>query len=106
MESWSYASEERSYLFSDEMDFSLDAYMRSRRAMVEWDNNNNNNNNKASYIFEKDGLISDKEVIKSVEFVDLGFPDLFRRPVHGGGQPLEASNYEHDSDSTREIRRL
>ncbi|KAK4260970.1 hypothetical protein QN277_004027 [Acacia crassicarpa] len=98
MESWSYASEERSYLFSDEMDFSLDAYMRSRRAMVEWDNNNNT---KASYIFEKDGFISDKEVIKSVEFVDLGFPDLFRRPVHGGGQPLEASNYEHDSDSSK-----
>ncbi|XP_028761953.1 squamosa promoter-binding-like protein 6 [Neltuma alba] len=95
MESWSYASEEKSYLFSDEMDFPLDAYMRSRRPMVEWDN-------KASYIFEKDGFVSDKEVIKSVEFVDLGFPDLFRRPVHGS-QPPEASNCEHDSDSSKKI---
>ncbi|XP_054809792.1 squamosa promoter-binding-like protein 6 [Prosopis cineraria] len=95
MESWSYASEEKGYVFSDEMDFSLDAYMRGRRAMVEWDS-------KASYIFEKDGFVSDKEVIKSVEFVDLGFPDLFRRPVRGS-QPLEASNCEQDSDSSKKV---
>ena len=65
MESWSYVPEEKGYLFSDEMDFSLDAFMRSRKALVEWDNKSN--------FVEKDGFNSDREVVRSMEFVDLGY---------------------------------
>lgn len=93
MESWSYVPEERGYLFSDEMDFSLDAFMRSRKALVEWDN-------KASCNFERDGFTSDREVVKSMEFVDLGFPDLLRKSFNGG-QPLETSSCELDSNSSK-----
>ncbi|XP_016202919.1 squamosa promoter-binding-like protein 6 isoform X2 [Arachis ipaensis] len=73
MEPWSYVTDEKGYLFSDEMDFSLDAFVRSRKAMTEWDN-------KASCNFERGGLNSEREVVRSMEFVDLGFPDLFRKP--------------------------
>lgn len=38
MESWSYVPEEKDYLFPDEVDFSLDAFMRSTKTLVEWDN--------------------------------------------------------------------
>jgi len=91
MESWSYVPEEKGYLFSDEMDFSLDAFMRSRRTLVEWDNKSN---------FERDGFNSDREVVKSMEFVDLGFPDLLQKSFHGS-QPLETSSYELDSNSSK-----
>ncbi|RDX58343.1 Squamosa promoter-binding-like protein 6, partial [Mucuna pruriens] len=90
MESWSYVPEEKGYLFSDEMDFSLDAFMRSRKALVEWDNKSN---------FERDGFNSDREVVKSMEFVDLGFPDLLQKSFHGN-QPLETSSYELDSNNS------
>ena len=62
MESWSYVPEEKGYLFSDEMEFSLDAFMRSRKALVEWDNKSN--------FVERDGFNSDREVVKSMEFVE------------------------------------
>ncbi|XP_027359787.1 squamosa promoter-binding-like protein 6 [Abrus precatorius] len=91
MESWSYVPEEKGYLFSDEMDFSLDAFMRSRKALVEWDNKSN---------FERDGFNSDRGVVKSMEFVDLGFPDLLQKSFHGG-QPVETSSYELDSNSSK-----
>lgn len=38
MESWSYPSEEKTCLLSDETDFSLEALIRGRKALVEWDN--------------------------------------------------------------------
>ncbi|KAI4314060.1 hypothetical protein L6164_027002 [Bauhinia variegata] len=95
MESWSYTPEEKSYLFSEEMDFSFDAFMRTRKALVEWDN-------KASCNFEKDEFISDREVVKSMEFVDLGFPDLFRKSFHGS-QPLETSSCDLDSNSSKRV---
>ncbi|KAJ1400891.1 SBP domain [Sesbania bispinosa] len=93
MESWSYVPEEKGYLFSDEMDFSLDAFMRNRKALVEWDNKSFSN-------FERDGFNSDREVVKSMEFVDLGFPDLLQKSFHGG-QPMETSSCELDSNSSK-----
>lgn len=90
MESWSYVPEEKGYLFSDEMDFSLDVFMRSRKALVEWDNKSN---------FERDGFNSDREVVKSMEFVDLGFPDLLQKSFHGN-HPLDTSSYELDSNNS------
>jgi hypothetical protein len=90
MESWSYIPEERSYLFSDEMDFSLDAFMRSRKPLVEWEN-------KSSCNFERDGFNSDKEVVKSMEFVDLGFPMESSRTVRGS---VQTSSCELDSNNS------
>lgn len=90
MESWSYIPEERSYLFSDEMDFSLDAFMRSRKPLVEWEN-------KSSCNFERDGFNSDREVVKSMEFVDLGFPMEASRTVRGS---VQTSSCELDSNNS------
>ncbi|XP_057448076.1 squamosa promoter-binding-like protein 6 [Lotus japonicus] len=81
MESWSNVPEEKGYLFPDEVDFSLDAFMRSTKTLVEWDN-------KPSCNFERDGFKSDREVVQSMEYVDLGFP-------------LETSSCELDSNSSR-----
>jgi hypothetical protein len=85
MESWSYIPEERSYLFSDEMDFSLDAFMRSRKPLVEWEN-------KSSCNFERDGF-------KGMEFVDLGFPDFLQKSFHSS-KPMETSRIVHGSVQT------
>ncbi|CAJ2648204.1 unnamed protein product [Trifolium pratense] len=85
MESWSYIPEERSYLFSDEMDFSLDAFMRSRKPLVEWEN-------KSSCNFERDGF-------KGMEFVDLGFPDFLQKSFHSS-KPMETSSCELDSNNS------
>ncbi|KAE9615464.1 hypothetical protein Lal_00020921 [Lupinus albus] len=102
MESWSHVEEEKGYLFSDEMDFSLDAFMRSRKTLVEWDN-------KGSCNFEGDGFASDKEVVlefvakegqQSMEFVDLGFPDLIRKSFNCG-QTHEISSCDLDSNSSK-----
>lgn len=76
MESWSYNSEGKGILFSDEMDFQIDGFARSRKTLMEWDN-------KPSYNFESNGLGSDREVGESTEFMELGFSDLVRKPVHG-----------------------
>uniref|UniRef100_A0A2N9EUH8 SBP-type domain-containing protein n=1 Tax=Fagus sylvatica TaxID=28930 RepID=A0A2N9EUH8_FAGSY len=76
MESWSYNSEGKGILFSDEMDFQIDGFGRSRKTLMEWDN-------KPSYNFESNGLGSDREVGESTEFMELGFSDLVRKPVHG-----------------------
>lgn len=93
MESWSYVPEEKGYLFSDEMDFSLDAFMRSRKALVEWENKSN---------LERDGFNSDREVVKTMEFVDLGFPDLLQKSFHSS-QPLDTCSYEldHSNNSSK-----
>ncbi|CAI8588129.1 unnamed protein product [Vicia faba] len=80
MESWSYIPEERSYLFSDEMDFSLDAFMRSRKPSVELQN-------KSSCNIERDGF-------KSMEFVDLGFPEFLQKSFHGS-KPMKTSGAVH-----------
>ncbi|OIW16837.1 hypothetical protein TanjilG_06877 [Lupinus angustifolius] len=102
MESWSCVEEEKGYLFSDEMDFSLDAFMRSRKALVEWDN-------KGPCNFEGDGFASDREIVwefvakegqQSMEFVDLGFPDLFRKSFNSG-QAHEISTCDLDSNSSK-----
>ncbi|KAK2375543.1 squamosa promoter-binding protein [Trifolium repens] len=85
MESWRYIPEERSYLFSDEMDFSLDAFMRSRKPLVEWEN-------KSSCNFERDGF-------KGMEFVDLGFPDFLQKSFHSS-KPMETSRIVHGSVQT------
>ena len=93
MESWTCATEEKSYLFSDEMDFSVDAFTTSRKSLVEWDD-------KSSFNYGKDGLISDTEGIKSMDFVDLGHTYLFQNSFQGS-QPLETSCCKLDNNSSK-----
>lgn len=69
MEPWNLASEGKSLLFSDELDWS-DSLGRSRKALIQCDN----------------GFVSARE--ESMEFMELGFPDMVRRPFHGS-QGLE-----------------
>lgn len=71
MESWNLASEGKSLLFSDELDWS-DAFPRSRKALIQCDN----------------GLVSSRESVESMELMELGFSDMIRRPFHGS-QGLE-----------------
>lgn len=71
MEPWNLASEGKSLLFSDELDWS-DALARSRKALIQCDN----------------GFVSSREPAESMEFMELGFPDMLRKPFHGS-QGLE-----------------
>ncbi|KAF3431612.1 hypothetical protein FNV43_RR26343 [Rhamnella rubrinervis] len=71
MELWNLASEGKSLLFSDELDWS-DALARSRKALIQCDN----------------GFVSSREPAESMELMELGFPDMLRRPFHGS-QGLE-----------------
>ncbi|KAJ6778278.1 hypothetical protein OIU74_002128 [Salix koriyanagi] len=61
MDFWSYASEEKGLLLSDEIDLSADAFTRSRKASIG----------------------CDTEAVESSEFLDLGFSEIPRKPLHG-----------------------
>ncbi|XP_061992048.1 squamosa promoter-binding-like protein 6 isoform X3 [Rosa rugosa] len=69
MEPWSFGSEGKGFLLADEMDIPIDAFARSTKAFLEWDN-------KTCFNF-------DKESVESMEFMDLGLPDTVREPCHG-----------------------
>lgn len=93
MESWSDVPEEEEHEFPDEMNFSFDALMINRKALVEWDNKVPCNN------FEKDGFISERDhVVKNKDFIDLGFPSIFQKSFH-----LEPSNCLLDSSNSGKI---
>lgn len=76
MESWSCSSGGKGLLLSDEMDLQVDAFARSKKTLMEWDN-------KPTYYFESNGLVSDREAVEGMELLDLGFSDLVRKPFHG-----------------------
>ncbi|KAI9389824.1 hypothetical protein POPTR_008G097900v4 [Populus trichocarpa] len=61
MDFWSYASEGKGLLFSDEIDLSVDAFARSRKTLIGWDT----------------------ESVESTEFIDFGFSEIPRKPFHG-----------------------
>lgn len=61
MDFWSYASEGKGLLFSDEIDLSGDAFTRSRKASIG----------------------CDTEAAESAESLDLGFSEIQRKPFHG-----------------------
>lgn len=69
MEPWSFGSEGKGFLFADEMDIPIDAFAKSTKAFLEWDN-------KTCFNF-------DKESVESMEFMDSGFPDTMKEPFHG-----------------------
>lgn len=93
MEPWSYASDGRGLLFSDEVGLHLDAFARSKKPLMEWDN-------KPTYNFESGALVSDSEVAESVEFLELGIPDLVRKTCRGN-QGVEKLNSEVGSGSCK-----
>jgi hypothetical protein len=61
MDFWSYASEGKGLLLSDEIDLSADAFTRSRKASIGFDT----------------------EAVESTESLDLGFSEIPRKPFHG-----------------------
>ncbi|XVF03161.1 hypothetical protein REPUB_Repub04eG0237000 [Reevesia pubescens] len=67
MESWSYGSEGKGLFFTDEMDLPVDAFARSRKALIGWDL-------KPS---------TDFEAVESMEFMDFGFADMNKKPFYG-----------------------
>lgn len=67
MESWSYGSEGKGILFTDEMDFPVDAFARNRKPLIGWDL-------KPS---------TDFEAVESMGFMDFGFADMNKKPFYG-----------------------
>ncbi|KAE8654693.1 putative phagocytic receptor 1b [Hibiscus syriacus] len=65
MESWSYCSEGKGLVFSDEMD--LDAFSRSRKAMLSWDLKPSS---------------TDVEVVEGMDFMDFGVADMNKKPFN------------------------
>ncbi|XP_028803549.1 squamosa promoter-binding-like protein 6 [Neltuma alba] len=68
MESWSYLSEEKGYFITDEMDFSLEAFIKGKKG-------------KDSCNLERDEFGSSGGEAKSMEVSDLGFHDLFQNEL-------------------------
>ncbi|KAL1062677.1 hypothetical protein V6Z11_D13G096200 [Gossypium hirsutum] len=76
MESWSYGSEGKGLLFTDEMD--VDAFSRSRKAMLSWDL-------KPS---------TDLEGVESMEFMDFGIAaDMNKKPFYDFGEEESGSKH-------------
>lgn len=76
MESWIYSSEGKGILFSDEVDFPVDYFSRSKKTLMAWES-------KPSYNFDINKLFSGTDGVHSMEFMDLGFTDLTRKSSHG-----------------------
>ncbi|XP_057962924.1 squamosa promoter-binding-like protein 6 [Malania oleifera] len=72
MEPCSYSSEGKSLLFSEEMDFTVDALSRSRRVLVGWDMKQ-----------PSSGLeeISERQAVENMEFMEVGIPNMMRKPL-------------------------
>ncbi|KAJ4710717.1 Squamosa promoter binding-like protein [Melia azedarach] len=95
MESWSYGSEGKGFLFSDEVDLSVDSFSRSRKALMGWES-------KPSYNFDINKLISDNDAAENMEFMDPGFTDLTRKPCHSN-TTMGTLNGDVGSDSNKRI---
>ncbi|KAL4303252.1 hypothetical protein GQ457_10G028540 [Hibiscus cannabinus] len=84
MESWSYGSEGKGLIFNDEID--LDAFARSRKAMLSWD------------LKPSSGNI---EVVESMDFMDFGIADMNKRPFYGNtSMGIFGAEFGNDSIST------
>ncbi|KAJ9187369.1 hypothetical protein P3X46_002832 [Hevea brasiliensis] len=87
MESWRYSAEGKGLLFSDEIDLSVDSFGRSRKAFTGWDGDS----------------------VENMEFIDLGFSEMPRKPFNGsntgmgilgGGEAgIDSSKIEFSSPS-------
>lgn len=91
MESWIYGSEGKGILYSDEVDLSVDSFSRSRKTLMAWES-------KPSYNFDINKLFSDSDNVENMEFMDLCFTDLTRKPCHSNSS-LGTPNGEVGSDT-------
>ncbi|XP_062111494.1 squamosa promoter-binding-like protein 6 isoform X2 [Humulus lupulus] len=71
MVSWNFASEGKALLFSDDIDWS-DAFSRNRKALIQCEN----------------GLVPGRESVESLEYMELGFPEMLRKTIQSS-QGLE-----------------
>ncbi|KAF4353556.1 squamosa promoter-binding-like protein 6 isoform X1 [Cannabis sativa] len=71
MESWNFAAEGKALLFSDDIDWS-DAFSRNRKALIQCEN----------------GLVPGRESVESLEYMELGFPEMLRKTIQNS-QGLE-----------------
>lgn len=68
MESWSYTSEGKALLFSDEVDLPVDPFGRSRKTLMGWESKPSCNN-----------FDINNACVENLEFMDLGFNDFARK---------------------------
>ncbi|XVE74372.1 hypothetical protein DITRI_Ditri12bG0011600 [Diplodiscus trichospermus] len=80
MESWSYSSEGKD-LFTDEMDFPVDAFARNRKPLIGWDLKHS----------------TDFETVESMEFMDFGFSDMNKKPFYGSSTMRFGGEFGNDS---------
>ncbi|XP_050372770.1 squamosa promoter-binding-like protein 6 [Argentina anserina] len=85
MEPWSFGSDGKGFLLADEIDIPIDGFTRSTKAFLEWDN-------KSCFNF-------DKESVESMEFLDVGLPNMVREPFHGN-QVVEIASGVGCNDSS------
>ncbi|KAL9423560.1 hypothetical protein AB3S75_035613 [Citrus x aurantiifolia] len=95
MESWIYGSEGKGILYSDEVDSSVDPFTRSRKTLMAWES-------KPSYNFDINKLFSDSDDVENMEFMDLCFTDLTRKPCHSNSS-LGTPNGEVGSDTNERL---
>ncbi|XVF85781.1 hypothetical protein PTKIN_Ptkin17bG0145100 [Pterospermum kingtungense] len=88
MESWSYGSEGKGLLFTDEMDLPVDAFARTRKPLVDWDL-------KPS---------TDFEAVDNMGFMDVGFSDMNKKPFYDeSGSKQSSSLMESNSQESSSL---
>lgn len=94
MESWSYLSDGKGLIFSEEMDIPVDAFVRSKKSVMGWDL-------RPSCNFDDNRIVSDREAGESMEIYDVGFPDMTRRPFDSSNAGMLSG--EVNSDCSRRV---
>ncbi|XP_019053921.1 PREDICTED: squamosa promoter-binding-like protein 6 isoform X2 [Nelumbo nucifera] len=74
MESWSYGSEGKGFVLSDEVISPTDALARSRKVFTGWDL-------KPSYNYESTMLAQSRAAVENQGFMELGFPAAIKKPL-------------------------
>ncbi|KAF8378567.1 hypothetical protein HHK36_029912 [Tetracentron sinense] len=96
MESWSYGSEGKGFVLSNEMVPHDDAIARNRKMFMAWDL-------KPPCNYENNMLVSGRSEVENHGFVELGFADMFRKPLLenpiGGFLEGEIGSGRLDSDT-------
>ncbi|KAK2636018.1 hypothetical protein Ddye_030810 [Dipteronia dyeriana] len=75
MESWIYDCEGKGHLFSDEVNLHVDSFARNTKTWVGWES-------KPSCNFDINRLVSDRDTVENIQFLNHGYTDLPRKPLH------------------------